>query len=130
MSNTAKSDLSTGNKTYASYVMKSNDLVFVFTAPYNSPDWTDTNMPHPNYDSAKANKFVIDHGLAVKACGIEVEDTRIAFDTAVRNGAVKVTEPVDLRDRLTGKVQTMAEIQYFGDTVIRFVSGDFDGLGM
>lgn len=127
MTNVAKSDLSTGNKTYASFVMKSNELVFVFTAPYNSSDITDSNAPHPNYNTASANKFVIDHGLAVKACGIEVEDTRVAFATAVANGAVGVTEPVDLTDRLTGKVQTIAEIKYFGDTIIRFVSGEFEG---
>ena len=30
----AKSDLSTGNKSYASYALKSNDLMFVFSAPY------------------------------------------------------------------------------------------------
>ena len=29
----AKSDLSTGNKSYASYALKSNDLMFVFSAP-------------------------------------------------------------------------------------------------
>ena len=34
MSQVAKSDLSTGNKDYASYVIKSNDLIFTFTAPY------------------------------------------------------------------------------------------------
>ena len=30
----AKSDMTTGNSVYASYVLRSNDLVFVFSAPY------------------------------------------------------------------------------------------------
>jgi hypothetical protein len=30
----AKSDLSTGNQCYASYVLRSHDLVFAFSAPY------------------------------------------------------------------------------------------------
>lgn len=30
----AKSDQSTGNSTFASYVLQSNELVFTFTAPY------------------------------------------------------------------------------------------------
>jgi len=29
-----KSDLSTGNQTYASYALRSGDLVMAFTAPY------------------------------------------------------------------------------------------------
>ena len=33
-----KSDASTGNGAFASYVMKSNDLVFAFTAPYDVKD--------------------------------------------------------------------------------------------
>lgn len=127
MSNIAKSDLSTGNKTYASFVMKSNDLIFTFTAPYNSLDIDGGHCPHPNYNTAAANQFVIDHGLAVKACGIECEDARVAFATAVSNGATPVTPPHDLVDRLTGKTQTLAEIRYFGDTIMRFVSGDFTG---
>jgi 4-hydroxyphenylpyruvate dioxygenase len=35
MSLIAKSDQSTGNSTFASYVLQSNDLVFTFTAPYS-----------------------------------------------------------------------------------------------
>ncbi len=30
----AKTDQSTGNSTFASYVLQSNELVFTFTAPY------------------------------------------------------------------------------------------------
>lgn len=31
----ARSDQSTGNSAFASYVLRSNELVFTFTAPYS-----------------------------------------------------------------------------------------------
>ena len=47
-----KSDLSTGNQTYASYVLKSQELSFVFTSPYNNSGVsaeTSDSVPHPGY---------------------------------------------------------------------------------
>lgn len=51
----AKSDQTTGNQTYCSYAVQSNELVFAFTAPYSSKiDQTGTKMPHPGYRSEEA----------------------------------------------------------------------------
>lgn len=72
MSLVAKSDLSTVNSMYASYVLKSNDLVFVFTAPYSRTAWRNSppsEHPLPYYDQQKAHDFVACHGLAVRAVG-------------------------------------------------------------
>jgi len=55
----AKSDLSTGNKHYASVVTRSNDVTFVFTAPYNNNGNRDgSNPPHPGYDQDGAHSFI------------------------------------------------------------------------
>lgn len=52
----AKSDHSTGNHVYASYVMRSNDVVMAFTAPYayQPPDSSSQapaspSCPHPAF---------------------------------------------------------------------------------
>lgn len=68
-----------------------------------------------------------DHGLAVKAVGIKVADAAESFARSVANGAFPVLAPVELLDRTTGKSQTISEIKMFGDVVIRWVSGEFDG---
>lgn len=124
----AKSDLSTGNKVYASYVLQSNEIVFAFTAPYNHPLSTeDSNTPHPGYSSEFARHFIINHGLAVRAIGIKVGDAREAFHKSVENDAVAVMAPHDLVDKKTGKVLTISEVKMADDLVMRFVSGDYDG---
>ena len=58
----AKSDTTVGNKIYASFAVKSNELCFVFTSAYNnrSADLVDHFQPHPGYKSEEANQFVID----------------------------------------------------------------------
>ena len=88
----AKSDQSTGNQTYCSFAIQSNDLTFVFTAPYSSKiDKSTTRMPHPAFDSDEARGFFAKHGLAVRAVGVLVEDARDAFQKSVeewRRGCV------------------------------------------
>lgn len=70
----SKSDQSTGNTLFASYVLKSNDLVFTFTAPYSRVAWkngmgTAGKVPLPHYDQQQAHGFIATHGLAVRAVG-------------------------------------------------------------
>lgn len=43
----------------------------------------------------------------------------------MRNGAVSAAEPVTLTDQATGQQQTVAEVQLYGDVVLRLVSGSF-----
>lgn len=132
MSQVAKSDLSTGNKDYASYVIKSNELVFAFTAPYSTSEelkQDSSKAPHPNFDQGAAHSFVVKHGMAVKAVGISVTDAAEAYHLSTSNGAIGVLPPTTLKDAKSGGSMCISEIQMFGDTVIRWISsGDFTGV--
>jgi hypothetical protein len=50
-----KSDHSTNNHTYASYVMQSNQLVMAFTAPYGGESSVSgpSETPHPNFNKVR-----------------------------------------------------------------------------
>lgn len=97
----AKSDQTTGNQTYCSYVIKSNDLVFAFTAPYSKNiDQSNSKMPHPGFEADDAFAFFRQHGLAVRAVGVQVEDAETAYRVAVENGAITVLEPTVLKEEL------------------------------
>lgn len=68
----AKSDHSTGNSKYASYVLRSGDLTFTFTAPYSrkcAADAANSDEPLPDYDQQQAMDFVCTHGMAVRSVG-------------------------------------------------------------
>ena len=66
----AKSDHSTGNSHFASYVLKSDDLTFVFTAPYSRLTATADSVPaNPSYNVDAIYSFVNKHGLGVRAVG-------------------------------------------------------------
>ena len=95
-----KSDLSTGNSTYASYVLQSHETVstfqpvllcqdnpnalsgcplaaqvFAFTAPYSST-MPPAGAPVPSFDRQAAFNFAIKHGLGVRSVGTELCDAR------------------------------------------------------
>jgi 4-hydroxyphenylpyruvate dioxygenase len=130
MPEVARSDLSTGNMTYASHALQSGELVFCFTAPYSNEEsfrGDQSNIPRPDYQQSTANAFVAKHGFAVRAVGIRVSDAAEAYAVSTANGARPVSEPVTSVDAATGKSLTISEIGYFGDVVLRWVSGDFDG---
>lgn len=59
--------------------------------------------------------------------GIKVGDATEAYHISVASGGVGVLPPHVLVDRATGKSSVISEIRMFGDVVIRFISGDFDG---
>lgn len=66
----AKSDQSTGNSVYCSYVLRSNDLTITFTAPYSRKNVNDSgNIPFKHFDQQQACDFICSHGLAVRAVG-------------------------------------------------------------
>lgn len=56
-----------------------------------------------------------------------MSDARDAHDTSVRNGAVSILAPSELIDKRTGQSCVISEIQLFGDSVIRWISGNFEG---
>ncbi|KAL5834416.1 hypothetical protein ACOSQ4_013913 [Xanthoceras sorbifolium] len=116
----AKSDLSTGNTIHASYIIRSGDLNFVFTAPYSpfiSGDSGKATASIPTFDGDACRAFSASHGLAVRAVAIEVEDAQVAFNTSVAHGAKPASPPIILNDRAV-----IAEVQLYGDVVLRYVS--------
>ncbi|KAK9924138.1 hypothetical protein M0R45_032525 [Rubus argutus] len=117
----AKSDLSTGNQTHASYLLRSGDLSFLFTAPY-SPTLADPVQPNstasiPTFDHSASRAFSAKHGLGVRAIAIEVQDAELAFNASVSHGAKSSAQPILLDNRVT-----IAEVHLYGDVVLRYIS--------
>jgi len=131
MQEVAKSDLSTGNKHFASTVIKSNELVFVFTSPYaNKDDAEGGSKPLlSSFKQDTAHEFIKNHGLAVRAVGLIVTSATEAYNKCVQSKAdVGVMAPTVIKDEATGQSMTVSEVKLRGDTVIRFVElGSFEG---
>ncbi|KAJ9522564.1 hypothetical protein QJQ45_008333, partial [Haematococcus lacustris] len=128
----AKSDQSTGNSTFASYVLRSNDLVFTFTAPYSRQVAGNSGVgcvPLPHYDAAGAHEFVTKHGLAVRAVGLVVDDASAAFEASVQGGGRPALPPTALPGSAAtaggAEQQVIAEVMLYGDVVLRYVSSAF-----
>jgi len=120
----AKSDQTTGNTTFASYVLRSNNAVFAFTAPYSSKaTGTSKTNPAPWYNQEGAKDFICKHGLGVKAVGIQVQDATKAYEAATAAGGIGVTPPHTLEHQgEVGGFACVAEVVLYGDAVLRFVS--------
>ncbi|GMY13985.1 4-hydroxyphenylpyruvate dioxygenase [Fagus crenata] len=109
----AKSDLSTSNLTHASYLLRSSQLSFLFTAPYSPSLATMENMGPtttafiPTFNHDVCRHFASKHGLGVRAIAIEVDD------------AEPVSSPFHLdKDSAT----TISEVHLYGDAVLCYVS--------
>ena len=120
----AKSDQSTGNHAYASYVLRSGEILFVFTSAYSREDKVGSIEPLP-YDRKFASEFFIRHGLAVRALGVTVGDAAAAYTAVTANGGKGVLPPLEIHDKF-GK-QTVAEWNLHGECVMRMISGDYTG---
>ncbi|PWA65788.1 4-hydroxyphenylpyruvate dioxygenase [Artemisia annua] len=116
----AKSDLSTGNSSHASYLLTSGTLNFLFTAPYSPHADVSKKPAIPSFSHTKCREFTSSHGLAVRAVAVEVEDAGKAFDVSVANGAKPVFGPVGLGGYDQDVV--LAEVELYGDVVLRYVS--------
>ena len=130
MPEVARSDMSTGNQTYASHVVQSGEVTFAFTAPYMnnvSVRGDQSQIPCPEFTQGEAHAFVAKHGLAVRAVGIRVKDAADAYKVSTANGARGVKPAAVHTDKATGKTMTVSEVGWFDDVVLRFVSGEFDG---
>ncbi|XP_058071967.1 4-hydroxyphenylpyruvate dioxygenase [Magnolia sinica] len=129
----AKSDLSTGNLTHASYLLRSGNLQFLFSAPYSStlPSLLNYNpapataqnsnpapAPIPSFSAAAAHHFIASHGLGVRAVAIEVDDAVSAFEISVAHGAVPSAPPAQIGD----SGAWLAEVRLYGDVVLRYIS--------
>ncbi|XP_059663353.1 4-hydroxyphenylpyruvate dioxygenase [Cornus florida] len=115
----ARSDLSTGNLTHASYLLRSGDLNFLFTAPYSPSiaSGAGNNPSIPTFSHSACNSFAASHGLAVRSIAVEVEDAEVAFAASVTHGAKPSSPPVLLENRVL-----LAEVQLYGDVVLRYIS--------
>ena len=127
----------TGNVIYNSYAMKSNELVFVFTAPVMTEEKgygrdlegereeknvsDDETTKAIEEEKALAKQFVEKHGLAVKRVCVRVNDCKEAYAVSTKNGGVSVRAPRTLRNRKDGREATVAEVALYGDVELRFV---------
>lgn len=123
MQQVARSDQTTGNHHYSSYVMKSNEVVLAFTAPYSRKTDKSNSKPPLPYDVDFMHEFNARHGLAVRAVGVTVKDAAEAYRLSTENGAIGVTPPVTMEDKDGSKV-IVSEIVMYGDVVLRFVQLD------
>nr|QEG99455.1 4-hydroxyphenylpyruvate dioxygenase [Bromus tectorum] len=117
----ARSDLSTGNSAHASLLLRSGSLAFLFTAPYAHGCAADT-ASLPSFSADAARRFSADHGLAVRSVAIRVADAAEAFRASVDGGARPAFAPADL-----GSGFGLAEVELYGDVVLRFVSYPDEG---
>lgn len=119
----AKSDLSTGNATHASYLCCSGDLCFLFTAPYSPFVATSNGLDPssiaslPSFSYSASVAFAAKHGLAVQVIAIEFEDTDAAFHISVTHGSRPVSPPV-----VFDGAATIAEVHLYRHVVLRHVS--------
>lgn len=113
----AKSDLSTGNSMHASYLLRSGDLNFLFTAPYSSTMSNPCSSSIPSFSVSDHRSFTSSHGLAVRAIAIEVADANAAYSVAVSRGAKPMFSPI-----LLSNSTVLAEIHLYGEVVLRLIS--------
>ncbi|KAL7485586.1 hypothetical protein ACHAW6_011175 [Cyclotella cf. meneghiniana] len=124
---TCWSSLSTGNDICTTYGLECQNVRFLVTGRDGGTahDMSNVQMtaprPLPGYDAEFAQEFYSKHGLAVRAVGILVENVTLAYLNAVENGAVGVLEPTVVPSYCGGRECVLAEIQLYGDVVLRFV---------
>jgi len=96
----------TGIKDSVSYVLKQNNIFFVFTTPLSSS--------HPAAD------WLSRHGDGVRDIAMRVECDKESHDSCVSRGAVSVMPPAVLEDKngSFGK----SSIKTYGDTIHSFIS--------
>ena len=62
-----------------------------------------------------------------RCAGLSVGDAALAHKQAVAGGGKSVLAPTTLKDEVTGKTTVVSEVAAYGDVVLRFLSGDYDG---
>ncbi len=99
----------TGVKDRASYFMELNDLKIVVTSPIK-PGTSDINL------------FVQQHGDGVKRWSLKVKDVKVAFNNAIKNGAIPVRNYKKISDD-KGYIEEAA-IKLYDDAEIVFINRD------
>ncbi|MDH5646752.1 MAG: VOC family protein, partial [Candidatus Heimdallarchaeota archaeon] len=101
----AWSSLKTGNRKYASYVMKQGGAKIILSAPY-SP-------------SSEMGAHQLMHGDGVKSIGLTVRDVDVAWQESLNRGAKGLTPPTEIQDEF-GSLR-YATISTYGDTIHKFI---------
>jgi 4-hydroxyphenylpyruvate dioxygenase len=78
--------LETGERDFATHVIKNGDIIFAFKSPLN---------PSGHSEFAKHLEL---HGDGVKDVAFTVDDSEAIYKKAVKNGAIGVMKPTLLRD--------------------------------
>lgn len=113
--NLAYRGLETGNKAVTSLVISNNAVNFVFTSALRPSGVQDDILSEADKKLLQQiHEHVAKHGDAVSDVAFEVDNARLMYETAIRNGAVSVQPPAIAHDA-TGEV-TLAVIKAFGDT--------------
>lgn len=114
----ARSDLSTGNIIHSSLLLRSSSLQFLFSATNCSePPSSHPQSPLPSFSPEASRRFIIAHGLGVRAVAVRVADAAAAFHISVSHGARPAFPPADL-----GLGFFLSEVELYGDVVLRFIS--------
>lgn len=131
----------TGNDQCVSYSLESGDVRFLLTAPYSlaavsststsnqsESELLDAPEPLPSFSQEEAHSLFSKHGIFARAVGLQVKDATIAFDEAVKRGAIPCLKPTDII-RCRAQQQSglfvgccVSEVQLYGDVVLRFIS--------
>lgn len=126
----AFTDLANGNQKYTSYMLKSNNIRFVFTAPY----WTEAPPNNqvrvdtfPEFSREGALNFIAKHGMAARAVALSVDDATKAYDECIKHGGKGVLRPTKITDE--NGTLVYSEVEYYTDVVLRFVEGRKDYKG-
>lgn len=107
--------LETGNRDYATHVIKNGDVCFAFKSPLN---------PSGHEEFAKHHEM---HGDGVKDVAFTVDDSVGIYSKAVERGAVSVSEPQTLKDEHGSVI--VSTVKTYGDTTHTFVQRvDYKGL--
>ena len=104
----AYAGLETRSKHEAGYVIRQGDITFVLASPLG-PE-------HPE------SQRIVQHGDGVQDIALQVDNVRLAFETAVSRGAREVLPPTALEDEFG--VYELATIRAYGDTTHTFMNRD------
>lgn len=109
----AAKGLETGDRDYASHALRAGRVILVLTSPVNPGE-------------SELNRFLAQHGDAVRDVAFAVEDATATHDHALSCGATSVRPPHVIEDD-HGRA-TIATVQAFGSTVHSFIeAGEYRG---
>src|SRR5947209_2731499 len=94
----AYAGLETRNKQEAGYVLRQGDITLVLASPLG-----------PGHPEAQR---IVQHGDGVQDVALQVDDVRLAYETAVQRGAVGLVGPTALEDEFG--VYEFASIRTYG----------------